>query len=151
MADCAIFVLWDEGLALMEDRPDLCPGSQHYWVYPGGKVEHGETARDAAVREAQEEIGVDLINTELLTTSELFSRPQPGTKQYAKSPDGWRVIPFVVRKWSGVVPTHTLDDNHAALEWKDPRDFAGVELADPLTRNVAIANLLVNLGDIDAD
>lgn len=147
MAECALLVMWDASreLALMEDRPDLCPGSQHYWVYPGGKVEDGETSLTAVAREAFEELGVVLMDAQLLTITELFIRPKPGTKQYAKSPDGWRVTPFLVSNWIGVIPTHSLDDNHAPLEWKDPRDFAFIEPADPLTATVVVANRLVYL------
>lgn len=30
-----------------------------YWTFPGGWVEHGQTPRDAAVRELAEEVGID--------------------------------------------------------------------------------------------
>lgn len=33
-----------------------------YWVFPGGGIKKGETSIDAAIREAQEEAGIDLLD-----------------------------------------------------------------------------------------
>lgn len=36
-----------------------------YWVIPGGGIEEGETSKEAAIREAKEETGLDLSNEEM--------------------------------------------------------------------------------------
>ena len=38
------------------------------WNFPGGKLEPGETAEQAAYREIREELNVDLINPKLVKT-----------------------------------------------------------------------------------
>ena len=41
-----------------------------YWEFPGGKRESGETGEDAIVREIREELRVDIVPEELVTTVE---------------------------------------------------------------------------------
>lgn len=36
-------------------------GGEHYYVFPGGKTEPGESIKDAAIREAKEETSLDVI------------------------------------------------------------------------------------------
>ena len=41
-----------------------------YWEFPGGKREAGETGEEAIVREIREELRVDIVPEELVTTVE---------------------------------------------------------------------------------
>ncbi len=47
-------------------RPDQPMGSK--WEFPGGKVENGETAEAALARELNEELGIDAVVGQRLTT-----------------------------------------------------------------------------------
>ena len=49
-----------DGSYLLAQRP---PGKVYagYWEFPGGKIEPGETAQDAIVREIREELGIEVL------------------------------------------------------------------------------------------
>jgi 8-oxo-dGTP diphosphatase len=50
-----------DGQVLFAQRP---PGKAYagFWEFPGGKIEPGESSRDALVRELREELGVDVTS-----------------------------------------------------------------------------------------
>ncbi len=60
--------------------------------FPGGKIDPGEDAREAAVREAHEELQVPLSSIELL-----------GPLDYILSPTGVRLFPYVGRVLEPVI------------------------------------------------
>ena len=77
----------DEARLLLDQRPhDKDYGGQ--WEFPGGKIESGESAFDALVREWREEMGVIVREAEYLFA--LTHRYQD--RQVAL--DVWRVIHF---------------------------------------------------------
>lgn len=61
----AAAVVWHEGRLLLTQRP---PGGALalMWEMPGGKIEAGETAEHAVVREVYEELGVRATPLEVL-------------------------------------------------------------------------------------
>jgi 8-oxo-dGTP pyrophosphatase MutT (NUDIX family) len=52
----AIILLKEDKVALIERHRQ----GQHYFTFPGGHVDEGETPEQAAVREAKEELGLDV-------------------------------------------------------------------------------------------
>jgi mutator protein MutT len=54
-------VIEHDGLNLIAKRPDE---KRHggKWEFPGGKIESGETVREAVARELREELGVEVID-----------------------------------------------------------------------------------------
>ncbi len=59
---CAVKALiLNSGRALLVKRSDVAKGDHGYWEFPGGRVEFGESPRDALLREVKEETGLDVI------------------------------------------------------------------------------------------
>jgi mutator protein MutT len=68
----AIILLQDNRIALIERHRD----GQHYFTFPGGHVEPGETPEQAAVRETKEELGINVTIQRLLAEIWWHDRPQ---------------------------------------------------------------------------
>ncbi len=88
------------GKALFLQRSGVgdMPGT---WCFAGGKIEDGETAEEAAVRETREEIG-----------AQPFDNPRPWTR---RQKDGVDFETFLARSDAEFVPE--LSDEHTAWTW----------------------------------
>jgi 8-oxo-dGTP diphosphatase len=75
---CAGAVVRDDAGRLLLVQRGREPGRGR-WSLPGGRVEPGETAAEAAVREVREETGLDVAAGELVGRVE---RPGPGGVTY---------------------------------------------------------------------
>ncbi|WP_306591749.1 NUDIX domain-containing protein [Geothrix sp. 21YS21S-4] len=60
MRDVALAVLEREGRYLLQRRAGSNPVLPGLWEFPGGKVEAGETIRQALARELSEEMGLEM-------------------------------------------------------------------------------------------
>ncbi len=69
------------------------------WEFPGGKIEAGETPREALVRELHEELTIHAIPDGLFHTQEWTY----GDRSY-------RVYYFLVREFSGAMQNITFED-----------------------------------------
>jgi ADP-ribose pyrophosphatase YjhB (NUDIX family) len=74
----AVLILDERGWVLLEKRSDC-----GLWGAPGGRIEPGESIKDAAVREIQEETGLSIQITGLLG---VYSDPEEG--RIITYPDG---------------------------------------------------------------
>jgi 8-oxo-dGTP diphosphatase len=84
----AVALMLLEGCVLMGERK---PGKIYplHWEFPGGKIEVGETARDALRRELLEELGIEVTDAEMY-----FSE----TATYSNGVT-YAISYFLVREW----------------------------------------------------
>tara|TARA_A100001037_G_C14931101_1_gene536085 strand:+ start:186 stop:854 length:669 start_codon:yes stop_codon:yes gene_type:complete len=78
----------DDAAFLLTKRSPRLNAHSGQWALPGGRVDAGETALEAALRELREEINVDLAEDHLL-----------GTLDDYPTRSGYRITPFVF--WAG--------------------------------------------------
>lgn len=93
-----------DGAYLLAQRPadKIWAG---YWEFPGGKVEPGETARDALVRELREELGIEVI-TAYPWVTRVFTYPHATVRLHF----------FRVTEWQGEPHPHERQQ----LAWQLP-------------------------------
>lgn len=104
VAVAAAVILRADGAFLLGRRP---PGSIYagYWEFPGGKVEAGETPRQALARELHEELGI-VVETVYPWI----------VREFVYEHAHVRLHFFRVRSWSGEL----RDLQHDALAWQYP-------------------------------
>ena len=105
-ASAAILVN-DEGKVLIILRSNRVSNFRGFWCFPGGSVDDGESAKEAASRECMEEVGLDVP---------IFSLIHIGDKDSRKV----NVSYFVTDKFSGTV---CLNDESDDYRWVEPEEL----------------------------
>jgi 8-oxo-dGTP diphosphatase len=109
-------ILEQDGRVLLTRR-SINPG-RGLWTFPGGFVDFGETATDAAMRETFEETGLRVELTGLLN---VYSYPGAPV-----------IIVYRARVTGGIL---TACDENDALEWMKISEIPWADLAFPSTRD----------------
>lgn len=95
----ATFIIIRDGAVLMEKCPKKRSIFGAEWFIPGGKIESDETALDACLREAREELGVRIKQAVALPVMD-------------GAPEGWPFFSlhaFLVLAYDGEIPQQALD------------------------------------------
>ncbi len=103
----AAVMLRNDGSFLLGQRAadTFYPG---FWEFPGGKVEAGETPRDALIRELHEELEIEVVEaTPWIVREHVYEHAHV------------RLHFFRVTAWRGELRDHV----HAALKWQYPGDL----------------------------
>ncbi len=113
-----------------------------YWEFPGGKVEPGESVRDALIRELQEELGITATACSPWLTRE-FTYPHATVRL-----NFWRVT-----AWDGEIGI-TAPLEHAAVDWQKCGKTASVSPVlpanDPIVKALALpTSMAITMAEIE--
>jgi 8-oxo-dGTP pyrophosphatase MutT (NUDIX family) len=72
MSRAGLILIKEDKVALIERHR----GEQHYFILPGGQIEENENPMEAVIREALEELGLDVIPEKLVAVVTFFDSPQ---------------------------------------------------------------------------
>ena len=114
-------IIVDENRILLIQRGHA--PNQGLWTVPGGRVEWGETLREAVVREVREETGLTVEPGPLVVIVDRMSRPD------AEAPYHFIILDFLARSLGGVLQA---GDDAAAARWVAPGKWEALPTTDGL-------------------
>lgn len=91
--------------ALVLKRGITAPWKPNYWNLPGGSIDPGESAKDAARRECEEEISLSPLDLQHFATW--------------NDPEGWSLEAFVATRWKGEPVVTWESDGYAWVSHDD--------------------------------
>jgi 8-oxo-dGTP diphosphatase len=101
------------------------------WEFPGGKIEPGESAREAVIRELNEELAIDAVPGPVLLTHEWTYG------EGAQSPAHeahFRVTYFLIQSFTGEIQNRTFE----SLRWVTPAELQQMDILEGNREAVAL-------------
>ena len=126
-------IIKDGKLLIIKESDKYRDGTQKgKWDFPGGKIEEGETDKDAVDRETKEESGLEVEVQEVI--HEDFWEPVVHGKQLHITGR------FYICKFTGNFNDVKLSEDHDEFAWIDPKDY---EKYDILKENIPAIKALL--------
>ncbi|MCY8026677.1 8-oxo-dGTP diphosphatase [Bacillus sonorensis] len=91
-----------------------------WWVAPGGKMESGETVRDAVIREFREETGIYVLNPKLKGIFTFI------IKENDQVVSEWMMFTFVADHYTG---SHVEESEEGIIRWHQAEDMENLPMA----------------------
>jgi 8-oxo-dGTP diphosphatase len=114
---------------IIKDRKALVEKSKtkEFFLAPGGKIEKGETPKQALVRELKEEFGIDVLEEDLEEFGILYDKAA-GQEHLIMREDA-----FLVKKWQGEPRANSEVEKIAWINSNIPADM---KLGSTLTEKI---------------
>jgi len=109
----------EQGHLLLMKRADTCVTFPGHWGLVGGFIDPGETPQEAAVREAKEEIGVDIEVIEFV--GRYYNTPTPHYGNAISLPHYSKII--------AGTPHPAQPEECSDVKWFTPEEVRGMDLA----------------------
>ncbi|KUP05201.1 NUDIX hydrolase [Bacillus coahuilensis m2-6] len=113
IANC-LYKRGDEVLLLQKPR-------RGWWVAPGGKMEPGESVRDAVIREFREETGIYIKSPQLKGVFTFIIKEDDSVV------DEWMMFTFFAEEGDG---THLKETEEGILKWHQSEDILSLPMAE---------------------
>jgi len=135
MREVSVGILVRDGLVLACQRK----ATARYplkWEFPGGKIEQGETSREALDRELHEELSIRVIRAEILHTQD-WTYPDSAT---ASSDGAFRVHYFKVTAFEGEPVNRAFE----RMQWVNIPELAALDILEGNREAVALLSRSLN-------
>ena len=123
VVDCYVYLKTDDGLKFLLLKRNKKKIYEHLWQGVAGKIEEGETAPEAAIRELNEETGLKIDDIKFILVQDCI-----GSKEFYRE-EHFLLLNYTCRCIGSTEVA--LNDEAQAFLWVDPREAMEMDLNKP--------------------